>query len=281
MTGFGLRRMAIRTALMTSAMSGTLPPAHGQTVQVMNGPPIQMKPYVAEPGAPIINIQPGTPQPFGGLSGGVGSPDGTDTSGGAGLGGSATSVASSDALNTMLATPWGATAAANAQAVGLNPSALAATCLVESGCGANVGNGAGAQGVFQMYPTAFSEGLRTALAANPALASQIVQGPAGVNDPVTAGIAASGYLLQANLALQSAGVSSPTVLDARGYYNFGPGYAPQLALANADEPIANVLSGMSSSALAQNGIKPGETVGQWRASVSNKIGIAATQTVQL
>jgi hypothetical protein len=130
-----------------------------------------------------------------------------------------------------------------------------------------------------MYPGAYQEGLQTALAADPTLASQIVQGSAGMNDPATEAVAAAGYLMQAGQNLQAAGVSSPTVLDARGYYNFGPSYGSQLALADADEPIANVLSGMSQSALTENGISPGETVGAWRAAVSAKIGNTANQPI--
>ena len=172
------------------------------------------------------------------------------------------------------------TASADAQSLGLNASALAATCVIESGCGANVGNGSGAAGrVSRCIRPRSTKACRSALAANPSLASQIVQGAAGMNDPVTEAIAASGYLMQASQALQNAGINNPTVLDVRGYYNFGPAYGAQLALANPNEPIANVLSGMSASALAKNGITPGETVAQWQASVSSKIGNAAGQTV--
>ncbi len=256
-------------------LAGIALPGWAQTVTTLNGAPVQLQPYVSEPGVPQVTVTVGTPNPFGGLDGGNGDGSGSDSGGGSGGG----NAGSSDALTTMLGTSWGATAAANAQALGLNASALAATCVVESGCGANVGDGSGAQGVFQMYPAAFQEGLQTALAANPSLASQIVQGSAGMNDPTTEAIAASGYLMQANTALQNAGVSNPTVVDARGYYNFGPSYGAQLAQANPDEPIANVLSGMSASSLANNGIASGETVGQWRASVSAKIGNAANQTI--
>ncbi|MEO8713922.1 MAG: hypothetical protein ABI369_02810 [Acetobacteraceae bacterium] len=257
-------------ALAVGSMQASL----AQQAQTLNGPPVQIQPYVGEPGVPNVTITLGTPNPLGGLTGGTGGTGG----GGLGSGGSP-SGGSSDALNIMIGTPWGAQVAANAQALGVNASALAATCVLESGCGADLGGGGGAQGVFQMYPAAFSGGLNTALAANPALASQIVRGAAGMNDPVTEGIAASGYLMQANQALQNAGVSSPTVVDARGYYNMGPAYGAQLALDNQDEPIANVLSGMSAPALAVNGIRPGETVGQWRASVASKIGNAANQSV--
>ena len=152
---------------------------------------------------PLITINPGTVNPFAGAdgldagsgttasSGGDGTgaagsatvgASGQDFSGGADAGSASSSAATagnSTALGTMLGTSWGATAVANAQAVGVNPSALAATCVLESGCGANLGNGSGgAQGVFQMYSAAYHEGLQTALAANPALASQIVQGSA-------------------------------------------------------------------------------------------------------
>jgi hypothetical protein len=41
------------------------------------------------------------------------------------------------ALATMLSTSWGQAAAANATAFGVNPTALAATCVLESNCQAN------------------------------------------------------------------------------------------------------------------------------------------------
>jgi hypothetical protein len=267
--------LARRARLMggVAVIAAAALPAWGQQATTLSGAPVQLQPYVSEPGVPTVSVTVGTPNPFGGLDGGDGSGSGSASGPDGG------NSASSDALNTMLGTSWGATAAANAQSVGLNASALAATCVLESGCVANVGTGAGAQGVFQMYPAAFQEGLQTALAANPALASQIIQGTAGMNDPTTEAIAASGYLMQANTSLQNAGVANPTVVDARGYYNFGPQYGAQLAQANPDEPIANVLSGMSASSLAANGITPGETVSQWQSSVSAKIGNAANQSI--
>ena len=184
-----------------------------------------------------------------------------------GSSGNGTSV-STDALNTMLGTSWGAQATADAQSLGVNASALAATCVIESGC-QNVG-GSGAQGVFQMFPAAYQEGLQTALAANPQLASQIVQGSAGMNDPVTEAIAASGYLMQANQALTNAGISSPTVLDARAYYNFGPSVGVQLAQASQSDLMSQYVS---ASVLASNGITSNETVGQWQAGVTAKFGL--------
>ncbi len=245
--------------------------AFGQMAVTLNGPPVQVVPYVSEPGVPMITINPGTPNPFP-------TDDGGSVSGGSGDAGSGGGyVAGSDPLNTMMGTTWGMTAIANAQSVGVNPSALASTCVLESDC-QNV-SGSGAQGVFQMFPAAYQEGLQTALAANPALSSQVVQGDAGRMDPTTEAIAASGYLMQSVQALQAAGISNPTVLDSRSYFEFGPQGGEQLAQASDSDPMANALSMYTPAQLARNGIVAGETVGQWRASVANKIGNATGQSV--
>lgn len=246
-------------------------PALAQQAMTLNGPPVQVQPYVSEPGVPLITINPGTPNPFAG-AGGNGT--GTGTGSGTGDGGTGGTVADSTALSTMMGTDWGSTAIANAQSVGVNPSALAATCVLESGC-QNVST-SGAQGVFQMYPAAFNEGLQTALAANPSLASQIVQGSAGMNDPTTEAIAASGHLMQANQALQADNISNPTVMDARSYYEFGPTHGPAVATANVSTLMSSILP---ASFLSNNNISPSTTVARWQASVAAKIGNAAGQTV--
>jgi len=250
-------------------------PVLAQQAMTLNGPPVQVQPYVSEPGVPLITINPGTPNPFAGVDGnGTGTGTGTGTGAGGTSGGT---VADSTALSTMMGTDWGSAAIANSQSVGVNPSALAATCVLESGC-QNVST-SGAQGVFQMYPAAFNEGLQTALAANPALASQIVQGSAGMNDPTTEAIAASGYLMQAAQSLQSAGISDPSVLQARGYYNFGPTNGIALATADPNQTMAAAMPNVSAATLAANGISAGETVAQWQAGVAAKIGNAANQSV--
>jgi len=255
-------------------------PAFGQVATTLNGPPVQVRPYVPEPGLPEITIPQGTPNPFpsdptSGGSSGDGSGDG---SGGGGSSGGGGAVASSDALSTMLSQPWGAAAVANAQALGVNPSALAATCVVESGCQNLTGTGTVA-GAFQMTASTFTAMINGAVAQNQSLASQIVPGLAGQMDPTTEAIAASEYLLQGSQYLQNNGISSPTVLDVRGYYNFGPQGGLQVANAPDNEPIANALNMYTPYQLSKNGITPGETVGQWRASVAAKIGSAAGQSV--
>ena len=107
-------------------------PVLAQQAMTLNGPPVQVQPYVSEPGVPMITINPGTPNPFAGADG-----DGAATGTGTGTGEGGTSggtVGDSIALSTMMGTDWGSTAIANAQSVGVNPSALAATCVLESGC---------------------------------------------------------------------------------------------------------------------------------------------------
>jgi hypothetical protein len=253
-------------------------PCWAQQATTLSGAPVQLQPYVSEPGVPQVTVNVGTPNPFGGLDGGDGDGSGSGSGSGSSSGGG--SSGSSDALTTMLGTSWGATAAANAQALGVNASALAATCVLESGCNSNVSSNGSAVGAFQMQSAAFQDGLQTALAADPSLASQIVEGTAGMTDPTTEAIAASGYLMQASAALQNAGITNPTVLDARAYYNFGPTNGIQLASASPSQTMAEAMPNVSQATLSANGITPGETVAQWQASVSSSIGSAASQTVR-
>ena len=256
-------------ALAAVALVAGQGPVTAQQAATLNGPPVQVRPYVSEPGVPQITINPGTPSPFPSDTGEAG------TGGGTGGGGN---VGTSDALNTMMGTTWGNTAVANAESVGVNPSALAATCVLESGC-QNVGGSGTVAGAFQMTASTYTAMINAAVAQNPSLAAQIVAGLAGQMDPATESIAASEYLLQGAQSLENNGVSSPTVLDVRGYYNFGPQGGQQLAQASDSEPISDVLNMYTPSQLAANGITAGETVGQWRSSVAAKIGNASGQSV--
>ncbi len=187
-------------------------------------------------------------------------------------------VVSDDVLTKMTRTSWGNTAVGNATAVGVNPYAVAATCVLASDCAAAQG-GSATQDVFEMYPASFQQGLQTALAADPSLASQIVQGVDGMSDPTTEAIAASGYLIQAARTLQNAGIAEPTILQARGYFLFGPADGVRLANATPDTPMSSAMPDMSAAALAANGVVPGETVAQWEAFVTGRIGTAATQSL--
>jgi hypothetical protein len=178
----------------------------------------------------------------------------------------------------MMSTPWGAVAAQNAEALGVNASALAATCVIESGC-QNVSGTGTITGAFQMSASTYQSSLAAALQQDPNLASNIVQGLAGQNDPATQSIAAAEYLSQGAQYLQTYGIADPTFLQVRGYYNFGPQNGANLSQADDGQLMSSVMPSLSSATLAANGITPTETVGQWRAGVATKIGNAANQSV--
>lgn len=175
----------------------------------------------------------------------------------------------------MLAQSWGSAAVNSAQALGVSGSALAATCVLESGC-QNVGGSGTISGAFQMSNSTYNASMAAALAQDPSLAGSIVQGADGKMDPATEAVAASEYILQNAQTLENAGISNPTVLQVRGGYNFGPQNGVAIAQAPDDAPFSSVVNGLSASTLAANGITPGETVGQWRQSVTAKIGSSAS-----
>jgi hypothetical protein len=214
----------------------------------------------------MIDIPVGTPTP---------AP--TQTNLGAGGSGAGSTTSNTDVMNTMLGTSWGVEAVADAQALGVNPSALAATCVIESGCQNVAGSGTVA-GAFQMTSSTYTAMINQAVVQDPSLASQIVPGAAGQLDPNSEAIAASQYLIDGAQALESEGVSNPTVLQTRGYYNFGPSGAA-IATATSDELMSQVMPTVSQQTLEENGVSETETVGQWEATVSAKIGNAANQTV--
>jgi len=253
-------------AATTAALWSTSAMAQPQ-LQTITGVPQQIIPQVGEVGLPLFTIPPGTVSILGGSTG----------TGGAEAGGTGTSTDSS-ALDTMLATSWGTSAQQSSEALGVNASALAATCVLESGC-QNVGGTGTITGAFQMTAATYQSSLAAALRDNPNLGTNIVPGLAGQSDPATQAIAAAEYLKQGAQYLQSNGVSTPTVLDVRGYYNFGPQGGVQIAQAQSSALMSDTLLGVSAKTLANNGITSGETVGQWRSGVASKIGSAAMASV--
>ena len=121
--------------------------------------------------------------------------------------------------------------------------------------------------------------INSALARNPGLAGKIDTGLAGKLDPANQSIAAAEYLRQGAEYLQARDVRNPTVLDVRGYYNFGPGNAAAIAQASDGDLMSDQIRGLSAVQLKANGIDPATTtVGRWRASVINKIGTSAANS---
>ncbi|GAC1496399.1 MAG: hypothetical protein NVS1B6_01480 [Steroidobacteraceae bacterium] len=181
-------------------------------------------------------------------------------------------------LDTMLAQPWGQAAEQNAVALGVSPTALAATCVMESGCSTNVGGTGTISGAFQMSNGTFAEAWKAAATSNPDLTSQA---SGAKNDPASQSIAAAQYLKQGAQTLQGAGIANPTSLDVRGYYQFGPANAASVAAAPDNQLMAGTLTGLSARTLAANNINADTTVGQWRQTVTSKLGAAAAQPVLL
>lgn len=121
--------------------------------------------------------------------------------------------------------------------------------------------------------------MAAALQRNPNLAANIVPGLAGKLDPATQSIAAAEYQLQGAQYLQAHDVQNPSVLDVRGFYNFGPANVVSIAQANSSDLMSDQIRGLTSAQLVANGINPGvTTVGQWRTSVTNKIGAFAANS---
>ena len=172
------------------------------------------------------------------------------------------------ALGKMLAQPWGQAASDNALALGVNPAALAATCSLESNCQANPGGTGTISGAFQMSNGTYAQTVGEVRSSNPDLAAGITS----KNDPASQSIAAAQYLKDGAQALQAAGISNPSVLDVRGFYNYGPANAASLATAPSNQLMTTTLSGLSAATLRANGITDSMTVGQWRAGVVGKIG---------
>jgi hypothetical protein len=258
------RRLAASVAVVVLWGSTAMADPQPQTI---SGVPQQIIPQAQEVGLPAFTIPTGTVSILGGAGG----------TGGTSTGGTGTSTDSSS-LDTMLSTPWGASAQQSSEALGVNATALAATCVVESGC-QNVAGTGSITGAFQMSASTFTSSLNAALAQDPSLAANIVPGLAGQNDPATEAIAAAEYLKQGAQYLQNNGISDPTTLQVRGYYNFGPGNGAALAQADDSQIMSSAMPSVSSSTLAANGITPAETVGQWRAGVAAKMGSAANQSV--
>jgi hypothetical protein len=221
--------------------------------------------------APTVNCG---PSPVGSTTAVSVAPNSTGT-----LNGGAGTVTAGDgtALATMLDTSWGQVAADNATALGVNPAALAAACVLESNCQANPGGTGTISGAFQMSDGTYAQTVSEVSATNPDLAAQMTT----KNDPASQSIAASRYLLDGAQNLQSAGVANPTTLDVRGYYQFGPANGAGLAMAPDNQLMTTTLAGLSARTLAANNITSNTTVGQWRASVTNKIGATAAQPVLL
>lgn len=235
--------------------------------ETMNGVPLLPIPTYEEVGLPAFTMPTGTP------SGPPEPPPQTSTTD------PSIDGADSPAMALMASRSWGEAAAANAEAVGVSPVAVAATCTLESNCTANPGGTGTISGAFQMTDASFTSSINAALARNPNLAANIVPGLAGKLDPATQAIASAEYLRQGAEYLQVHDVPNPSVLDARGFYNFGPTNAVAIAQAPDTALMSSELPNLSAAQMRANGVDASTTtVGQWRASIASKIGQSAANS---
>ncbi len=255
--------------------------------ETLKGVPVLPVPVFEETGLPAFSMPVGaTALDASTPTGGAASTDsgtstfdgGTSTSGSATGMGSSGDGAGSTSMTSMMSQPWGDAASQKAQSVGITPVALAATCQIEaSGCQTNPASGSTTiTGTFQMLDSTYTAMIKAAVADNPSLAANIVPGLAGKLDPATQSIAAAEYLKQGAVSLQNNGIPNPSVLDVRGYYNFGPAAGANISQAASGDLMSSQVSGLTTAQLKANGIDPATTtVGQWRASVTAKIGASA------
>lgn len=243
--------------------------------QTMNGLPLLPIPTVEEVGLPPFTMPAGVTALGGSPEPGSSTSAGGEASTGNGALGDG---ADSRSVASMMSRAWGGVASQYAETVGITPVALAATCQIEaSGCQTNpASSSATITGTFQMMDATYTAMMKSALARNQTLAANAVPGLAGKLDPATQSIAAAEYLRQGAVSLQGNGLANPSVLDVRGYYNFGPGNAVAIARANDSDLMSSQISGLTVAQLRSNGIEATTTtVGQWRAGVTAKIGASA------
>jgi hypothetical protein len=247
------------------------------SVVLPTGLPVQVHPVFSEPGLPAFSFPSGGTTDVGGVGGDSGAGSGSGTGGTSSGSGSA---GRGDAYALMMSQDWGQQAADAASAMGVTANALAATCSMESNC-QNVGAAPGgtAAGAFQMINSTYTADINGAVAYDPDIAGSIVAGLAGQMDPATEAYAAAYELRTDALMLQNGGyVSNPTVLDVRAVYQFGAAVGAQVAAAADSENIAQ-LTGLSPASLAANGLTTSSTVGQWRSTITAKLGSTAYESV--
>lgn len=257
--------LAIAGSLFATTAIGAFADPHPV---IPSGLPVQVVPTFKEPGAPAFSFPAGG---VGNISGGDGGGTGVGGNGGVDNGGSV--------YDTMMSRAWGSQAEDAASTMGINASALAGTCMMESGCqNIGAGNGSSASGVFQMINSTYLADIKGAMAFDPSIADSIVSGLDGKMDPATQAYAAAYELRSAALQLQKNGISDPTVLDTRAVYQFGSGDGVDVARADASANLASLLS-LTDAQLKANGITSSTTVGDWRQTVTNKLGSTASQVV--
>jgi hypothetical protein len=227
--------------------------------QTATGLPPQIIPSTPEVGVIIMQF-PGSSSPSGQGSAGTGT--GSTSSG------TSSSAGSGSAYDELMATSYGAQAAQDAAAAGINVDAMAAIAQAESnlqnvptanGSSSATGPWQLTTGTFMQYSNENNLGYTPADMTNPADNAQV------------ASYVMASY---ANSVSQETGAPA-TVLQTYGAWVYGPNAGGQIAAANASAPLSEYVS---AQALANNNMT-GWTVGQFYSNISARLGSAANETV--
>lgn len=202
-------------------------------------------------------------------SSGVDTADATEAVGQGGVaeGGGIPAVGGGSRLDLLASREWGDAAFAAADRAGITRESMASACYVESNCTDVAARPRGTiEGPWQVKASTGE-----AAAARAGLSGY------DNSDPAQQAAAAAEEMRSIGTRLQNAGIQ-PTALNVRAGYQFGPGYAVALNTASPDTPMSAVLTSYGPDVLKANGVA-NMTVGQWRASVANRLGAGANTSI--
>jgi len=234
--------------------------AHADPVaQTVTGPPPQIIPNVPEVGVIIMQV------PSSAGAAGAGSLGAGSTPAGSG---SPAPGGSGSAYDEMMATSYGAQAAQDANAAGINVDAMAAIGKAESnfqnvptanGTSSATGPWQLTTGTFMQYSNDNNLGYTPVDMTNPADNAQVAS-----------------YAIAAYANVVSRATQAPaTVLQTYGAWVLGPNAGSEIATAQSSAPLSNYVSGQ---ALSNNNMT-GWTVGQFYSAMSARLGSGASETV--
>lgn len=172
---------------------------------------------------------------------------------------------STDAMSTLLSQSYGSAAVNAAENEGINPDTLAAFGQIESHF-QNVGNAtSSAEGVWQVTNGTWDQ-----------YASELGLSDADRSDPAVQAQVASAVISDYASAVSKATGTSATAAQTYGAYMFGTKAGSEIATeSDSSAPLSKFVS---ASTLAANNMS-GWTVGQYYATISNRMGNGASEQV--
>ncbi len=256
-------RLKLSVLLAASFMPIDMACADPAPVTITGVPP-QIIPTYAEVGAPTFV----TPSGGGSFMGGTGTGS-SDTSSGSTDWTGYTSGSGSSAMDAMMATSYGALAAASATQVGVTPEAMADLGQLESGF-KNIGTSNGSSSATGPWQ------ITTGTWAGEIAKYNLPYTASDITNPAAQATVAS-YIASDYADAVSAKTGQPaTVVQTYGAWVFGPTPGANMATATASTPLSNFVS---ATALSNNNMT-GWTVGQFDAKFSSKLGSSASTIVQ-